>query len=141
MWQHLNGHPMSIFGDGEQTRAFSHIDDILEPLWLSAVLPSASKQIINLGGTTFHSINEANNILKKVIGGGETVYLEPRHEVKDAYPTWDKSVRILSYKDKVGLEEGLFRMWNWVKEQKHRHRLEWPVYEVEKGIYNFWKND
>ena len=41
---------MTIFGDGEQTRAFSYIDDSLEPLWNAAVRPEASKEIINLGG-------------------------------------------------------------------------------------------
>lgn len=48
MFQHLNGEDMTIFGDGEQTRAFSFIDDSLEPLWNAAIKPEASKQIINL---------------------------------------------------------------------------------------------
>ena len=48
MFQHLNGMDMTIFGDGKQTRAFSYIDDILEPLWNSAIRPEASKEIINL---------------------------------------------------------------------------------------------
>ena len=50
MYQHLNGEDMTIFGDGEQTRAFSFIDDSIEPLWNSAVREKASKEIINLGG-------------------------------------------------------------------------------------------
>jgi UDP-glucose 4-epimerase len=59
MYQHLNNEPMTIFGDGEQTRAFSYIDDTLEPFWNAAVLPEASNQIINLGGTEEYSINES----------------------------------------------------------------------------------
>ena len=47
MFQHLNGTDMTIFGDGEQTRAFSYIDDSLEPLWNAAIRPEASKEIIN----------------------------------------------------------------------------------------------
>ena len=50
MFQYLNNQPLTIFGDGEQTRAFSYIDDSLEPLWNAAVRPEASKETINLGG-------------------------------------------------------------------------------------------
>ena len=49
MYQYLNKQEMTIFGDGSQTRAFSFIDDSLEPLWNSAFQIKASKQIINLG--------------------------------------------------------------------------------------------
>ena len=63
MYQHLNGMDMTIFGDGEQTRAFSFIDDSLEPLWNAAIRPAASKEIINLGGIEEISINDANKLL------------------------------------------------------------------------------
>ena len=66
MNQHMNDLPMSIFGDGEQKRAFSFIDDCLEPLWKAAVDKRASKEIINLGSGTFYTINEANSILREV---------------------------------------------------------------------------
>ncbi len=56
MYQYLNDQPITIFGDGEQTRAFSYIDDSLEPLWNAAVLPQASKEIINVGGIKEYSI-------------------------------------------------------------------------------------
>jgi UDP-glucose 4-epimerase len=55
MYQHLNGKPMTVFGSGNQTRAFSYIDDSLRPLWNAAIEPRASKQIINLGG--IHSVS------------------------------------------------------------------------------------
>ena len=67
MYQYLNNESMTIFGDGEQTRAFSFIDDILEPLWNSATREKASKQIINLGGVEEISIKEAANTLRAVI--------------------------------------------------------------------------
>lgn len=141
MYQHLNGEPMTIFGDGEQTRAFSFIDDSLEPLWNSAVKPEASKQIINLGGIEEISIKEALNTLQEVIGGGEIIYLEGRHEVKHAIPTFQKSIDILGFEYKTSLKEGLTKMWEWAKEQPKRERFVWPEYELDKGIYSFWKND
>jgi len=141
MFQYLNNEPMSIFGTGEQTRAFSFIDDSLEPLWNSAVKEEASKQIINLGGIEEYSINEANTILRKVIGGDIDIqYKEARHEVKHSIPTFQKSIDILGFEHKTSLEDGLNRMWNWAKNQPIRSRFVWDEYEIEKGIYSFWKN-
>lgn len=139
MWQHLNGMPMTIFGDGAQKRAFSYIDDCLDGLWKAAVQENCSRQIINLGGTKEYSIKEANDILKEVIGGGTTIHLEPRHEVKYSHPTYQKSVDLLGYEDKTSLREGLTCMWEWAKIQPMRERFMWDQYEIEKGIYSFWK--
>ena len=142
MYQHLNGEPMSIFGDGKQTRAFSFIDDSLEPLWNAATTPKASKEIINLGGIEETSIVEANKILCGVIGEDvEVVHLEGRHEVKHSIPTYQKSIDILGFKHSTSMYAGLTKMWEWAKEQPMRERFVWDQYELEKGIYSFWKND
>jgi UDP-glucose 4-epimerase len=141
MFQHLNGMPMTIFGDGEQTRAFSYIDDSLEPLWNAAVRPEASKEIINLGGIEEVSINEASLMLQNIIGGGKIKYLEGRHEVKHSIPTFQKSIDILGFEHKTNLKEGLTEMWKWARQQPMRDRFVWPTYELDKGIYSFWKND
>ena len=139
MYQHLNGEPMTIFGDGEQTRAFSFIDDSLEPLWNAAIRPEASKQIINLGGIEEISIKYASEILREVMGTGEIIHLEGRHEVKHSIPTFQKSIDILGFKHQTNLKEGLIKMWDWAKQQPIRERFVWPTYELDKGIYSFWK--
>ena len=139
MFQHLNGIDMTIFGDGEQTRAFSYIDDSLEPLWNAAIRPEASKEIINLGGIREISINEAAQTLQDVIGEGEVKYLEARHEVKHSIPTFQKSIDLLGFEHKTDLKEGLTEMWKWAQQQPMRERFVWPSYELEKGIYSFWK--
>jgi UDP-glucose 4-epimerase len=138
MYKHITGQPLTIFGDGNQTRAFSCIDDSLEPFWRAGTDPKASKQIINLGGIHEYSINEAANTLIEVMGGGEIKYLPPRHEVKYAYPTWQKSVDILGFEHKTDLREGLTKMWEWVKLQPSRPRQIWSSYELDKGIYPYW---
>lgn len=141
MYQALNNQPMTIYGDGNQVRSFSYIDDCLEPLWKAAVDERASKEIINLGGTHEQTINFANDVLCSVTGYCKTVNFEPRHEVKYAHPTWDKSVRLLDYQDKTLLDQGLRQMWEWAKEQPMREQFIWSEYELEKGIYSFWKNN
>ena len=147
MYQHLNGEPMTIFGDGDQTRAFSFIDDSIEPLWNAAVRPEASKEIINLGGIEEISITEAAETLVDVLQEEEGIddfeipiqYLEARHEVKHSIPTFQKSIDILGFEHKTDLKEGLRQMWEWAKLQPMRDRFVWPEYEIEKGIYNYWK--
>jgi len=139
MYQHLEGEPMTIFGDGQQTRAFSFIDDSLKPLWNAATKSEASKQIINLGGIKEYSILEANEIIRKVIGGGEVNFVEQRHEVKHAVSTYQKSIDILEFEHKTDLEEGLTKMWDWAQKQSKRKRFVWKQYELDKGLYKFWQ--
>lgn len=140
MYYHMEGKPITIFGDGTQKRAFSYIDDSLEPLWNAAVEPRASKQIINLGGIREYSIEEAADILIDVVGGAEKVFLEKRHEVHTAVPTYKKSIDILGFEHTTDLREGLEKMWTWAQQQPKRDRFVWDQYELEKGIYSFWKN-
>jgi UDP-glucose 4-epimerase len=141
MYQHLNGKPMTVFGSGNQTRAFSYIDDSLRPLWNAAIEPRASKQIINLGGIHSVSILEANNILKNVVGCTEnTVFFEKRHEVMHAISTYQKSIDILGFEHETDLEDGLMKMWEWAKAQPMRNQFIWPSFELDKGLYSFWEN-
>ena len=139
MYQHMIGEPMTIFGDGTQTRAFSYIDDSLEPLWKASQDVRASKQIINLGGIKEYSILEASETLREVLGGGEIKFFEQRHEVKHSIPTWQKSIDLLDFEFKTDLKEGLTKMWAWAQTQPIRERFVWSEYELDKGIYSFWK--
>ena len=147
MYQYLKATPITIFGDGKQTRAFSFIDDSLEPLWNASQLLEASKQIINLGGVKEYSITEAAETLVDVLQEEEGIddfkipiqYLEGRHEVKHAIPTWQKSIDILGFEHKTDLKEGLRQMWDWVKHQPMKEQFKWENYELDKGIYSFWK--
>ena len=141
MRQHLNNEQITIFGDGSQKRAFSFIDDCLKPLWLAGTSEKASKKIINLGGKKEYSILEAASILNDVITGVDIKFLEQRHEVKNAHSTWQKSVDILEYKENTSLHDGLKQMWEWAKITQVKDIFIWDKYEVEKGIYKFWKNN
>ena len=140
MYQYLNHEQMTIFGDGTQTRAFSFIDDSIEPLWNSAVREQASKQIINLGGVEEISIEEAANTLRVVIGTQDKFrYLEARHEVKHSIPTFQKSIDLLDFKSTTTLKEGLDQMWDWANHQPMQDRFVWEKYELDKGMYSYWK--
>jgi UDP-glucose 4-epimerase len=139
MYQHLNNMPMTIYGDGSQTRAFSYIDDCVPYFWMGAVDERASKQIFNIGGDDHITINDACDLLIDVIGSGTKIHLEQRHEVKHAWVTHDKIKNILNYKQTTSLRDGLSMMWDWAKVQPMRERKLWSKYELDVGIYNFWK--
>lgn len=140
MYQHLNGEPLTVYGSGEQTRAFSYIDDTTPCLWAAATYKEASKQIINVGGTKACTINEAKEMMLEVFGwNAEVVYKEARYEVKHAVPSYQKSIDLLDYADNHDLEVGLRKMWNWAKTLKMRDRFKWPEYEINKGLYSYWK--
>lgn len=139
MYQKLNNKNLTIYGDGNQTRAFSYIDDCLEPMWNAAVLDAASKQIINLGGIKSHSINEAMDIMQKVIGESPVDYLEQRYEIKHAVPSYQKSIDILNYNETTSLEQGLTEMWQWALQQPNRRQYIWENYEITDNLYSYWK--
>jgi UDP-glucose 4-epimerase len=141
IYQLLNKQNPTIFGDGSQVRAFSYVDDSILPFWNASQKNNCIGEIINLGGIKEYTINDACNLLINVTGKNvKPVYLEARHETKYAWSTWEKSVKLLDFKHKVDLEEGLSKMWVWAQKQPNRERFIWPKYELNKGIYDYWKN-
>ena len=139
MYRTLKGEPIYIYGDGEQTRAFSCVDDCLKPIWVAATNPRASRQVFNLGATKAYKIKEVAEILCKVTGIHNIEYKEARYEVKHAVPSSAKSKDFLGYEDVISLEDGIREMWEWAKEQPEREQFTPERYEIEKGLYDYWK--
>jgi len=140
MYQILNKIRPTIFGDGEQKRAFSYVDDSIVPFWNASQRDLCIGEIINLGGINVYTINQAMKLVLKVTGTSlKPVYLEKRHETKNAWSTWKKSVELLNFKHRTALQDGIQIMWNWAKRQPNRERRIWKQYELEKNIYNYWK--
>jgi len=136
--QILNNELISIYGNGEQRRAFTFVDDILEPLW-NAIDKKSTDEIINLGGFESITIFNAARTLIDVAGKGEMKFLECRHEVQNAFSTYQKSIDFLGFEHKIGLKEGLEKMWEWAKTQPNRPVYKWENYEIEKGLYQYWR--
>ena len=157
MYKVLVGDPITVYGDGMQERAFSYIDDSLEPMWKAGVDPRASRQIINLGGVKEYSILEAAETVVNVandlnergwwttkkpwIQTPQIIHLPPRDEVRLAYSTAEKSVELLDFEHHWDLEDGIHDMWLWVLDEPNRPRIKGPTYEVEKELYPYWELD
>lgn len=135
----LNERPMLIYGDGEQVRSFTYIDNILECLWKAMLMPEASKQIVNLGGIVPMTINSAAEMLCEITGYNNIKHVEARHEAKIAVPSYQKSIDLLKYSERYDLKYGLNEMFEWAKTQPYRDQYKWSSYEVNKKLYNYWK--
>lgn len=141
MYKLLTGQPLTIFGDGEQVRAFSYVDDAMPCFWRAGFEKGCSREIINLGGIQPSTILESARALLDIAGGSDLIFLPPRHEVKHAVPTWQKSVDVLGFEHKTGLRDGLEKMWEWAKAQPIRPRQVWSEYELDEGLYPFWEKE
>ena len=141
IWMHqaMNNLPLTIYGDGEQTRSFSYIDDCLPCLWNAAVMVGAKNQIINVGGKSFISLKKAAELIKTITGSHKVVHLEPRHEVKHAWSSYQKSIDVLNYQEITSLQQGIQLMWEWARQQPIRERKFFSRYEIDSNIYSYWK--
>ena len=139
MNQILQGKPMSIFGDGEQTRAFSYIQDIA-PLMAEALdVPAAYNQVFNIGADQPYSVNHlARTVARAMQVEPEVNHLPARNEVKDAYSTHEKIERVFGKRKLHTLEEGLKNMADWVRLHGARESKKFDNIEVTKNLPSAW---
>lgn len=119
----LNNKNFYIYGDGEQKRAFTYIDDFTPYILKTGFLKEVNGEVINIGPSKEYTINYlANVVLKTFFPKGDIpIKLRPKYlpdrpqEVKDAYCTNKKAEKLLGYKTTIGLKEGVKRMVVWAK--------------------------
>src|ERR1700722_2977879 len=100
MNQLLRGEPMTIFGDGTQQRAFTHIDDVAPIIARSGELPAARNQVFNVGADLPYTVNELAEVVAHEMGCACKVnYLDPRNEVKIAFSDHSKAERAFGARD------------------------------------------
>ena len=136
----LNGQPILVYGDGEQTRAFSDIKYYMEPF--DKLLTDCDNEIFNIGADKYFTLNEVaktvQEIGKKYGYEVPIEYGEPRHEVKHAYCNHDKAKNLLKFEDDTKLEELIDSMFVWAMKQPSR-KVKTMEYEVTKNIYDYWR--
>lgn len=116
----LQGKQPIIYGDGNQNRSFSFVQDCVDPLLTMGTKPGLSGETINIGpDDEVTSINELARILADLIGFDlDPIYVADRpQEVRSATCSSDKARRLLDYRTKVTLVEGLQSMVNWIRER------------------------
>lgn len=135
----LNNEPMLIYGDGNQTRAFSDVLYYMEPL--EKLIYSFDGEVYNIGADKHFTINEIANIVSEVaveFGYSPTIeYSEPRHEVKHAYCDHSKAIDDLEFIDNTNVRSLISEMFDWAKNQPIRE-VRTMNYEVNKDLYKYW---
>jgi UDP-glucose 4-epimerase len=135
-----NGQPMTVFGDGKQTRAFSYISDVAPVIARSIERPAALNQVFNVGADQPHEVIGLANSVAKCMGvEPNVVHLDARNEVVNAYSSHDKAARVFGDLIKnVSLEDGLSRMSHWARTAKLRKTKAFEGIEVLKNLPPSW---
>ena len=137
----MRNEPLIIFGDGNQTRAFSHTADVSPIIARSISEPRAYNQVFNIGADKPYSVNELAKEVIKAMKGTEDypIIHEPaRNEVTHAYSDHSKVRDILGYETKVSLEEGVRRMAEWAKQQGIKESPKFKDIEVRENLPPSW---
>lgn len=136
----MHNEPLTIFGDGQQTRAFSDVKYYFKPF--EQLMTQGGGEIFNLGADKERTILEAAQLVQKCAKNfgfnPDIIHLEPRHEAKFAFCNHDKAKSILGFKDETDLEETINSMFEWALKQPD-HPVKNMTYETERKIYSFWK--
>lgn len=137
----LRGEPVSIFGDGTQTRAFSYISDVAPIIAETIERPEAYNQIFNVGADHPVSINELGETVCRVMGVPfQPRYMPTRFEVKHIYPSHAKARRVLGYQGRVKLEDGLRAMAAWVEQVGARTTKRFDHIEIKRNLPPAWRD-
>lgn len=140
MNQIMQGKKLTIFGDGEQKRAFSYISDVAPVIAHSVFEPKAYNQVFNIGADKEYSVNYlALTVLKAMGSNNEIQYLPARKEVVNAYSSHDKIKRVFGYEPRVDLEEGILRMAEWAKKAGAKKGRAFSNIEVSRNMPDSWR--
>ncbi len=141
MNQILQGRPMTIFGDGTQTRAFSYIDDVAPVLADAIGTGAACNLVFNFGADRATTLNELAAQVAAAMGvAPQVVHLDARHEVAHAHSDHTRLAAVFGRRQTVPLEEGLQRMAGWVKRHGARATPSFTGIEVSKNLPTAWRD-
>ncbi len=136
----LKSEPMPVFGDGLQTRAFSHIDDVAPIIARAPAVPGSANEIYNIGADTPYTILD----LAAEIGRAFDVqpvlkHLPPRNEVVHAFSDHAKVRAAFDAPEPLELKTGIQRMATWVLEHGARDPIEFGgQIEIERNLPPSW---
>lgn len=139
MNQILQGKPMTIFGDGLQTRAFSYIKDVAPVIAASCENEAAYNQVFNIGADHPYTVNELAEAVAEAMGvHPDVLHLPARNEVKDAYSSHALLEAVFGQTAQHSLQDGLNQMADWVKEHGVRESKRFKHIEIARNLPPSW---
>ena len=114
----LENRSPTIYGDGEQTRDFTYVANVVDGVLRACEAPKASGEVINVATNGRISLNKLFNEMKRIVGGTvEPTYVAPRQgDVRDSQADISKARELLGYEPIVSFEDGLRRTIEWYKQ-------------------------
>ncbi len=139
MNQLLRGESMTIFGDGLQQRAFTHISDVAPMIASSVNLPAARNQVFNVGADIPHTVNELARIVAEEMKSElKVTHLDARNEVKIAFSDHSKAERVFGSRPKTSLRHGIHAMADWVREHGAKESCIFENIEIAEKMPPSW---
>ena len=139
MNQLLKGEAMTIFGDGTQQRAFTHISDVAPSIATSVDFPAAHNQIFNIGADVPYTVNELARVVAEAMGKECRVkHLDPRNEVKIAFSDHSRAEGVFGKREKLPLEAGVRAMAEWAKKHGARESSVFEDIEIQRKLPPSW---
>jgi UDP-glucose 4-epimerase len=139
MNQLLKGEPMTVFGDGGQQRAFTHVSDVAPIIADSVHLPEARGQVFNVGTDVPYTVSELACIVAEAMGLECRIeHLEARNEVKVAFCDGSKAERVFGRRRPLPLQEGIRLMATWAKTYGARESNVFQNVEIAKNMPPSW---
>jgi len=120
--QALKGEPITVYGDGSQTRSFCYVSDLVEGIMLAMLTVGTKGEVINLGNPAEYTILQFAELIKALCDSPSPVQLLPLPPSRQGdpmrrRPDISKARRLLGWAPKVSVEEGLRRTVEWYKQQ------------------------
>lgn len=139
MNQIMNNEPLTVFGDGDQTRAFSYIDDVAPHIAASVLREDLYNHVFYIGGAQHYSVNELIRVIGYEFGGvkPQVKYLAARHEAKHAHALTEKATQVFG-PAKYSLREGVTKMAEWARVVGARKSKEFDNIEIRKNLPEGW---
>ena len=111
------GRPPTIYGDGEHTRDFTYVANVVDGVLRACTADNASGEVINVATSGRISLNTLFNTIRTLVGSTvEPIYAEPRAgDVKDSQADISKAKRVLGYQPSVTFEAGLAKTVEWYR--------------------------
>jgi UDP-glucose 4-epimerase len=142
MNQIMQNQPLTVFGDGEQTRAFSYIHDVVPAIAAAPFTTEARNQVFNVGADEACSVNRLAEIVGKAMGRAPKLnHLPARNEVKHAFSSHGKLKEVFKTVPRFGIEEGVERMAAWAQEVGPRSSKRFEGIEIMKNMPPSWRKE
>jgi UDP-glucose 4-epimerase len=139
MNQLLLGEPMTIYGDGTQQRAFTHISDVAPIIASSVDCAAARNEIFNVGADVPYTVNDLAGIVSEAMGvEHKVIHLNARKEVKIAFSDHSKVERVFGKREHTSLQEGTRAMAEWVRRHGARQSSIFQNIEIAKNMPPSW---